>query len=92
SYALAKEIKALRDSKGKILVTGGGAYNDFLIDYLSEFLPQYVVHVPDTQIIDFKEALIFGFLGVLRLNHINNCLKSVTGASRDNCGGVVYYP
>ena len=46
--------------------------------------------LPNTEIIDFKEAIIFAFLGVLRLENINNCLSSVTGAERDNCGGDIY--
>ncbi|MEN8118093.1 MAG: anhydro-N-acetylmuramic acid kinase, partial [Bacteroidota bacterium] len=42
------------------------------------------------EIIDFKEAIIFAFLGVLRVQGINNCLASVTGAPKDNCGGVIH--
>jgi anhydro-N-acetylmuramic acid kinase len=48
--------------------------------------------VPSAQIIDFKEAIIFAFLGVLRLRRENNCLKSVTGADHDHSGGVIYLP
>ena len=71
------------------MLTGGGAYNTFLLGELKESITQEVI-VPEKQIIDFKEALIFAFLGVLRLRGENNCLKSVTGSIRDNCGGVLY--
>ncbi len=75
--------------QGKVLVTGGGALNNLLIEKLKESCSQEIV-VSDRQLIDFKEALIFGFLGVLRVLEISNCLAAVTGASRDNVGGVIY--
>ena len=46
--------------------------------------------IPDDKIVDFKEALIFAFLGVLKTENLNNCLASVTGASKDSSGGIVY--
>lgn len=77
----------------KLLITGGGAYNSFFIDELSEKLGNEVFAiVPDKEIIDFKEALIFAFLGVLKLRKEANSLSSVTGASRNSCGGTLYEP
>ncbi len=73
---------------GKILVTGGGAYNHFLMECIQKQTEHQLI-IPDKNTIEYKEALIFAFLGVLRMRNEVNCLKSVTGASRDNCGGTV---
>jgi len=75
----------------KLLITGGGAKNKFLIKLIKEKC-KAEIHVPDETVIDFKEALIFALLGALRILNKNNCLMSATGAKRDNCGGVVYTP
>jgi anhydro-N-acetylmuramic acid kinase len=77
--------------KGQVLITGGGANNVFLIELFSEKTKHKTI-VPSAQIIDFKEAIVFAFLGVLRFRNENNCLKSVTGADRDHSGGVIYLP
>jgi anhydro-N-acetylmuramic acid kinase len=77
--------------KGQVLVTGGGAHNVFLIELFSEKTKHKTV-VPSAQIIDFKEAVIFAFLGVLRLRNEVNCLKSVTGSQHDHSAGVIYLP
>jgi anhydro-N-acetylmuramic acid kinase len=81
----------IKSRKGKMLVTGGGAYNNFLINRIRHYSDLQVV-IPENIIIEFKEALIFGLLGVLRWRNEVNCLKSVTGASRDSCGGAIYHP
>ncbi len=78
-------------SKGNMLITGGGTYNNFLI----EIIKKHTIHqliIPDKNTIELKEAMIFAFLGVLRVRNEANCLKSVTGAKRDNIGGVVNQP
>ena len=73
----------------KGLYTGGGVYNSFLMERISSLSSQETTAV-DPTIIEFKEALIFGFLGVLRLKELPNCLHSVTGASHDHSSGRVY--
>lgn len=74
-----------------ILVTGGGTYNSFLMERIAAHTPGRLIPA-STQLIEFKEALIFGLLGVLRLHNQFNSLKSVTGASRQSMGGCVYGP
>ena len=79
-----------QNKKGQILITGGGAYNDFLIENIQKELSNDMeVVVPDSTLVEYKEALIFSFMGLLRLKGLNNCLESVTGANRDSCTGVV---
>ncbi|HXA02972.1 MAG TPA: anhydro-N-acetylmuramic acid kinase [Cytophagaceae bacterium] len=79
-------------SGGAMLITGGGAFNNFLVEKIKAVCSGKVkVVVPGTDIIMFKEALIFAFLGVLRMRGEVNCLSSVTGANRDNVGGAVYF-
>ena len=81
-------IQLSKNLTGKTLLTGGGAYNRFLLEKLKKYT-SYTIDVPEKTIIDYKEAMIFAFLGVLRIRKEANCLASVTGASMDNCGGVI---
>ena len=72
----------------KLLISGGGTHNQFLIEEISKKTGAEII-IPSPKIIDFKEALIFGFLGALRSNNEVNCLKSVTGSKTNNSGGII---
>lgn len=77
------------NGSGKLLITGGGAFNKFLIERIGALCPCEIV-IPDQQIIEYKEALIFAFLGALYMADEPGCLSSVTGASMDNIGGMLF--
>jgi len=77
----------LKDSA--TITTGGGVYNIYLIERIKYYSLSKIVF-PNDDIINFKEAMIFAFLGVLKFRNEVNCLKSVTGAKRDNCGGIIH--
>ncbi len=81
---------ALRKKSGKLLITGGGAHNDFLITRIQFYLPNIEIIIPDTKTIEFKEALIFALLGVLKLRSEINVLSSVTGAKMDHSSGKIF--
>jgi len=74
----------------KMLVTGGGAYNTYLIESMRNLLPEVEIVIPEDKTIQYKEALIFALLGVLRLRSEVNVLSSVTGADRDHSSGYIY--
>ena len=73
------------------LFTGGGVFNTYLIERIKYHSYSKII-IPHNTLINFKESLIFAFLGVLRIENQINCLQSVTGAKRDNCGGVIHHP
>ncbi|MEZ5072599.1 MAG: anhydro-N-acetylmuramic acid kinase [Bacteroidales bacterium] len=74
-----------------VLATGGGAFNTYLMDRIREETGLRI-DLPDPLLIRFKEALVFAFLGVLRIRGEINCLKSVTGGRTDLSAGVLCYP
>ena len=85
----AQQLAAVTTPLRSLLVTGGGAYNKFLIERM-EALSGCRMVIPEPAIIEFKEALIFAFLGVLYMMDQPSCLRSVTGAERDNIGGMLF--
>lgn len=84
--------QALPNKKGRILITGGGAYNDFLIERIHYYLPEMEIVIPSAKMLEFKEALIFALLGILKLRSEINVLSSVTGAKMNHCSGEIYFP
>lgn len=75
----------------QMLITGGGAYNSFLTGQIAKQLQPYTqTIIPPARIIEFKEALVFAFLGILRMHHLPNSLSAVTGSLYDNIGGCIY--
>jgi anhydro-N-acetylmuramic acid kinase len=82
--------KILTAKSGKLLVSGGGVYNDFLIERMKVHLPTIEIIIPDEKTIKFKEALIFALLGVLKLRNEINVLASVTGAKQDHSSGEIF--
>jgi anhydro-N-acetylmuramic acid kinase len=89
AFQISRELN--NDMSSSVLVTGGGAYNTFLIDRIKSFTNSSVL-IPSNNIIEFKEALIFGFLGVLKLRAEINCLQSVTGATHNHSSGNIFSP
>ena len=84
--------KALENkSIKKLLVTGGGAHNSYLIERLKHYCSSEII-LPDKEIVDFKESIIFGFLGALYLAKEFNNIPSATGASKNVIGGVYHCP
>ena len=77
------------NTKAPVLVTGGGVYNTFLIERLKDLCKNEITS-PSKIIIEYKEALIFGLLGVLKLRNDVNCLASVTGAKRNHSSGIIH--
>ncbi|MBJ6369773.1 anhydro-N-acetylmuramic acid kinase [Snuella sedimenti] len=86
---VASEVN--KKNKANVFITGGGAYNNFLIERLKHNT-NHTILIPSNDIVEFKEALIFGFLGVLKLRDEVNCLQSVTGASKNHSSGKIYHP
>lgn len=80
--------QSISKKDSNVLITGGGAYNKLLVNLIKQKISSKVI-IPDNNLINYKEALLFALLGVLKMEGKVNCLASVTGATRDSCGGVV---
>ena len=74
-----------------VLITGGGALNKYLAKLLQSESGIEII-LPEKIIIQYKEALIFAFLGWLRYHNRTNCLSSVTGAKSDSICGTLNIP
>ncbi len=92
AYQIAQST--VRLPKGsRILCTGGGTHNVFLVERITYYLGGMIeLIIPEKELIDAKEALIFALLGKLRIDGKANSIHTVTGAQFDTCGGAVYLP
>lgn len=84
---ISNEINKKENSN--VLITGGGAYHTFLINRIKKKTNNQLV-IPEKSLLEFKEAIVFGFLGVLKIRGDINCLSSVTGAKQDHSSGKIY--
>jgi anhydro-N-acetylmuramic acid kinase len=85
--------EAFQKENYKVLVTGGGAFNDYLMESINAYCNQnhsIELFLPDPSIINFKEAILMALLGVMRMEKTPNSLKTITGAQRDTVNGAVY--
>ncbi|MBL7941775.1 MAG: anhydro-N-acetylmuramic acid kinase [Flavobacteriales bacterium] len=85
---IARQVSSWVKPGASLLITGGGAFNTFLVERIGALSHANVV-IPDSGIVQFKEAIVFALLGALRWRGEINCLASVTGAKRDSCSGEV---
>ncbi|MBB6326363.1 anhydro-N-acetylmuramic acid kinase [Algoriphagus iocasae] len=92
AFQIAKVIQTFAQVDfPNVLITGGGAYHTYFLERLDFHLQsKWKKFQASNELIEFKEALIFAFLGVLRLRGENNCLASVTHAIEDSCGGTIF--
>lgn len=88
---IAEQIGKVLDFEGKCLVTGGGAYNTFLMEVLNERCKTELI-LPKDELIEFKEAICFALLGALRWRSEQNTASSVTGARRSSSSGYLHLP
>ena len=92
AYQIKSHIdKANGAEQGELFITGGGAFNSFLIGRIAAH-SSLTVHIPPDDVVKYKEALVIAFIGLLRWRNEPNVLSSVTGASRDSIGGALYHP
>lgn len=93
SEIICRDILAHTKAGAKILFTGGGAFNTFLMELIQlKSLGKFETVIPDNNLISFKEALIFGFLGLLKMLDRPNVYATVTGAFEDSCAGKIHFP
>ncbi len=96
---IARSLAAVRQREGgpeepvRLLATGGGAHNRFLMETIREECEKIcslVITIPESETIAYKEAALIALMGVLRVYGAPNCLAGVTGAQLDSCGGALY--
>lgn len=88
AFQIGRSLEELKPTR--VLITGGGAHNQFLVETIASHT-HHELYTPDSLTVDFKEALVFAFLGVLKWNGLINVLSSVTGSRSNHSGGAVHH-
>ena len=91
---LAVIPKLTSSSTPSVLVTGGGALNKYLMERIQVHMNglKFSLEQADEATINFKEALIFAFLGLRCLLGEENVFKETTGAQTDTVAGSIHRP
>lgn len=86
--------EGLERPKYRVLATGGGAFNTYLLETVQAYAERHhpiELYVPEPDLVQYKEALLMALLGVLRLEGVPNSWKSATGARQDTVNGALYH-
>ncbi len=91
---IGKEISALAKQHDidHVFISGGGAFNDYLLDLIRLEIEDIKIIMPDTEMITQKESILMALCGYLYLENKPNSFAAATGASRDTINGVIYHP
>lgn len=92
AYSIGESFKLVPNfdlTQKKMMITGGGALNDYLVSRIKHYVP-VDVFLPSKETILYKEALIMAFLGGLRILNVPNCYQTITGALKNSIGGAIY--
>lgn len=92
THHAALQIGAALKDKESVLVTGGGTYNTTLMQEIKILAPHCQIVIPDSRIIEFKEALIFAWMGWCTVEGVHNVDGTITGSGRMHCAGSVFIP
>lgn len=90
SHQIARVLEKQKDRK-KVIITGGGAKNNYLVQRIMEKTKHQII-IPDQKVVDYKEAVVFAFLALLRSLGKINVYSSVTGAGTDTSAGTLFMP
>jgi len=85
-------VSEYSEKTSTLFVTGGGAFNTFLISRLRDSLALIKVDliIPSKEIVECKEAILMALMGYLRVHNKVNVFSSVTGATSNTVAGCIY--
>jgi anhydro-N-acetylmuramic acid kinase len=92
AFLIHSHLRPLAGTNAKVLVTGGGAHNIYLMQRLQALAiaDGFTFTLPAAEIINYKECVLMAYLGYLTVHNIPYGIYKMTGASRDSIGGALY--